>query len=762
MPYLLCMLYYSIRLVRESRERSKEEKTAVKTLTELKPNRSSADCPRDLEVATKLLAGLARSDAVDRKKLVKAALEVWEQYFPEIATPEEELLRYLLEHAFGSETFDGGKGPEAFPQGEKSMRLHGYGAARGYPALCSRPCCQACGRSTQEVYLDVQRTRLLPGDFQADQVLPASAIRESSCYCFCDMLSERATPHSGTATPDGAMAGLQKTATMVGRVVAAACLLSFHAFAGSSLRLVATTVPAFRAGQKLLGEHVIPGADGGHGVVTACRQFTDSLLTQEGHFLVFYAKDGSDAVSPLDANGDGTPDFVEAIASAFERSYAVEVEELGFVPPPNMAAWSQPYRVYIRDLGTGRGVTVEEGRDPEALVQHRLASHIEVDNDFISPQEHLSPEAAIRATAAHEFFHAIQLGYVSRLITVDGFFAELSAIWMEEQVFPDIEDYRHYLGDFFSAPEIPLNAVSLTVPRIINHMYGASVFAFYLAERFGREVIRQVWEEMVHEPALEAIHRVCAVHGSSFEEEFTRFSIWNYFTGSRSQPGYGYREAATFPEVATAKDTAVGAYAARAGQAYFLTATYLPFRLTQPGTYRLILDGAVLSHWTLAALVEEPPGPRIHQVGPGQTITLDIATAPQAVMVVVCNVDRSVEMRMLYFKEKPEDYLLMLQKLDGRQARDGAPFEVLSAHPNPSSHSVTFTIDRRVMLPMVLDVVDVLGRQVANQAFQTQRSGLFQVTWPGVQALTTCPGVHFFRFSCPSHAQTVKVTFFRP
>ncbi|MBC7188121.1 MAG: hypothetical protein H5U38_13935 [Calditrichaeota bacterium] len=545
-------------------------------------------------------------------------------------------------------------------------------------------------------------------------------------------------------------------------VVAASCLMSIQALAGASVPVLATTVPALGAGMNLSGEHAIRCADEGLGLVAACRQFTDSLLTQDGHFLVFYTRDGTDAVSPLDANGDGTPDFVEAVGSAFERSYAVQVEELGFVPPPNTVAWSQPYRVYVRDLGTSRGVTVEEGRDPGAPVQHRLASHIEVDNDFISPQEHLSPEAAIRATAAHEFFHAIQLGYVSRLITVDGFFAELSAIWMEEQVFPGIEDYRHYLGDFFSAPDIPLNAVSLTVPRIINHMYGASVFAFYLAERFGREVIRQIWEEMVHEPALEAINRVCAAHGSTFEDEFTRFSIWNYFTGSRHQPGYGYREAATFPEVATAKDTVVGAYAAFAGQAYFLTATYLPFRLSQPGSYRLILDGAVLAHWRLAAVVEEPAGTRIHQVGPGQAITLDIASAPQAVMVVVCNVDRSVEIRMLYFKEKPEDYLLMLQKLDSSQARDGVPFEVLSAHPNPSPHRVTFTIDRRVMLPIVLDVVDVLGRQVAHHAFPTQRSGLFQVTWPWDQALTTCPGVHFFRFSCPSHTQTVKVTFLRP
>ncbi len=243
--------------------------------------------------------------------------------------------------------------------------------------------------------------------------------------------------------------------------------------------------------------------------------FTDSLLTENGRFLILYSTSGEDAVPPADENGDTTPDFVQAVAEALERTYAVEVDTLGFAPPPNTEPWARPYRVYIRDLGTTRGVTIAEGRDPEAPVQHHLSSYIELDNDFVSPQEHLSVADAIRATAAHEFFHAIQLGYVSRLITVDGFFAELTALWMEEQVFPSLGDYRHYLHDFFSAPDIPLNAVSLTVPRIINHMYGASLFAFFLEERFGRGVIRQIWQRMIDEPGLEAIHSVCLAAAAS-------------------------------------------------------------------------------------------------------------------------------------------------------------------------------------------------------------------------------------------------------
>ncbi|MDZ7338097.1 MAG: DUF6055 domain-containing protein [candidate division KSB1 bacterium] len=487
-------------------------------------------------------------------------------------------------------------------------------------------------------------------------------------------------------------------------------------------------------------------------------QITDSLLSPRGHFVLYYTLTGPDAISPLDADGSGWPDFAETAGAAFETSYAIEVEELGYNPPPGMEAWTRPYRVYLLDLGTMRGQTVAEGRDPEAPVQHGVLTHIEVDNDFANPQEHLSAENALRATAAHEFFHAIQHGYVSRLITVDGFFAELTAMWMEEQVFPGLNDYRHYLDDFFSAPDIPLNAVSLTVPRIIKHMYGACVFAVYLEERFGRDVMRRIWEQMVHEPALEAIATVCADYGSSFEEELTRFALWNFFTGSRHLPGYGYSQADTFPEVLMRADTVAGSHAERAGQAYFLTATYLPFRLTTPGTYRITIEGQVPSHWSLGAVYSVGEVPHPIQAGPGQAIQIQLPE-PQTITVIACNVDRSVTLRMLYFKEQPESYVVTVQRLPDDAQGGEAPFTVLGAHPNPASAVVTFTIERRVGLPLVLEVSDVLGRRMGTIWLSSQRSGSHQLCWPASPNTTLAPGIYFCRFSCPGHAQTVKVTF---
>ncbi|MDZ7393873.1 MAG: hypothetical protein ONB25_13365, partial [candidate division KSB1 bacterium] len=80
-------------------------------------------------------------------------------------------------------------------------------------------------------------------------------------------------------------------------------------------------------------------------------QITDSLLSPRGHFVLYYTLTGPDAISPLDADGSGWPDFAERAGAAFETSYAIEVEELGYNPPPGMEAWTRPYRVYLLDLG---------------------------------------------------------------------------------------------------------------------------------------------------------------------------------------------------------------------------------------------------------------------------------------------------------------------------------------------------------------------------------------------------------------------------
>ncbi len=226
--------------------------------------------------------------------------------------------------------------------------------------------------------------------------------------------------------------------------------------------------------------------------------------------------------------------------------------------------------------------------------------------------------------------------------------------------------------------------------------------------------------------------------------------------------GFGYRDAATLPEVATAQDTSVGDYVERKGQAYFLTATYLPFRISTAGSYRLSIAGPAPAHWAVAAVAAGPGDLRTFCAAPGEAITVDDLTPAHTLTVIACNVDRSVTLRMLYFKEKPEEYVVCVQRvITGEHPRRHVPFVVLSAHPNPFSRNVTFRVRRDVSLPLLLQVVDVGGRTVDTVPLSLPGAGVHEVVWPRRPPLTAAPGVYFCRFSCPSHMQTVKVTFRR-
>ena len=112
-------------------------------------------------------------------------------------------------------------------------------------------------------------------------------------------------------------------------------------------------------------------------------------------------------------------------------------------------------------------------------------SYIRLDNNFTDPDYGSSAACfgargarelnALRVTAAHESFHAIQFSYYHGS---DGsWWEEASATWMEEVAFTEVDDYLQYLCDFILAPARALNSA----PGFGNRVYGATVFAHFLS-----------------------------------------------------------------------------------------------------------------------------------------------------------------------------------------------------------------------------------------------------------------------------------------
>ena len=482
----------------------------------------------------------------------------------------------------------------------------------------------------------------------------------------------------------------------------------------------------------------------------------DSFISVTQRFKIHYTTEGKDAVAPEDLNGDFVPDRVEKIAVAFERSYAVEIELMGYKLPPSFEGGAKPYEVYIIDLSNNYAITVVENLDSLAWEQKNVSSYILFDNDFSGPGYHIQGDNAIKVTAAHEFFHAIQLGYVFR--KTDGFFFELSAVWMEDHVFDEVDNYLYYMDYFFADPAIPMNAVSYTIPNIFKHIYGACIFAFFIEENFGSDAIREIWQRMPNESALEAADKVFKKNRSNFEAEFVKFSMWNFFSGSRARPGFSYLRSSTYPESKIQSDTLVNYFSEKVGTGYFLTSRYHIFHPVADADYRLTLLTPIQEHWRLGVIVYDDRKIDTYLVKAGEALALKNVHKGQTIVAIPCNVDRFANPALVYFKETPEKYQLFLSREIKPPSAPVKSFQIVKIYPNPFSEAVTFSIKKIENAPLKIRIFNLQGQQVDQMNVDDLSLELNNITWRSNAAKWNLPtGMYFCHFKSGEFSETVKI-----
>lgn len=108
-----------------------------------------------------------------------------------------------------------------------------------------------------------------------------------------------------------------------------------------------------------------------------------TLLSSSGHFRVHYDTEGRDAVDPDDDDANGIPDYIDLVATVLDSTWLLEVEQLGYKPPPsdNGLGGGDEYDIYIVELsGTYYGFT-----HPDATAA-TTSSYIRIDNNFTDPR----------------------------------------------------------------------------------------------------------------------------------------------------------------------------------------------------------------------------------------------------------------------------------------------------------------------------------------------------------------------------------------
>ena len=284
---------------------------------------------------------------------------------------------------------------------------------------------------------------------------------------------------------------------------------------------------------------------------------TEVYSSPSGHFLIHY---DPNVIPTYDRNSNSTPDYLEFMAKSFDRAWAVQIDSLGFAIPPDENG--NPVSVYNveciqRGIGlygeTSFGFSPVPGDPPDVF---RFASEVVMNTDYswveypwVTDDPIVRDSLAIAVTAAHEFNHAIQLGY--RLWTMDdtpsGFPSDLwllesTATYMEEVVATQVNDYFYYLDCILgSTDEHPSSNNGC------GRIYGEVIFYIMLGEHFGTKgITREIWEAARNQRGVSAVEAALLSRNSSYFEELQRLATWLVFTGPNAIAGEYFPDAASF------------------------------------------------------------------------------------------------------------------------------------------------------------------------------------------------------------------------
>ncbi|MFC2133548.1 MXAN_6640 family putative metalloprotease [Bacteroidota bacterium] len=253
-----------------------------------------------------------------------------------------------------------------------------------------------------------------------------------------------------------------------------------------------------------------------------------SIVTPGGHFRIHY-----------DTSGPHAPVYdINELAASFDTVYNFEIEQLGYPPPPSddNRGGDELYDVYIQSLSRGFYGYTETETD---LPGNRHTTFTVMENAY--ENYYSAGIFGAKVTAAHEFHHAIQLGnYIYR--PNDLFYYEITSTSMEEFIFDYINDYYDYLEFYFNYPEKTFSTRNTGLDG-----YDLAIWNIYLKDRFGYDVIKDIWELMSENRALIAMANVFEEYGTSFKYELNNFGLWTYFTSDRSKSNEYFEEAENYP-----------------------------------------------------------------------------------------------------------------------------------------------------------------------------------------------------------------------
>ncbi len=526
--------------------------------------------------------------------------------------------------------------------------------------------------------------------------------------------------------------------------------------------------------------------------------YTTTKITYDtpgGHFRIHYVTSTVDSVykSSVDTlPADGYPDYVNFVGAVMDSMWRKEVDTLGYLSPPSDSWYpdnggNARYDVYLRSLNFYYlGYTQPEYYAPPDYIG--ATSYIVLRNDY-SVYAGYRPDFNdyLRVTSAHEFFHAIQFGYDAdeyEYVPSDSvnpfrpYWMELTATWMEDVVYDNINDYTSYLPYFYNYPWLSLKTFSNNSgdPGRYYHAYAACVWAFYLSEKFGADVIKNIWilcTDVQGDNVLSATDDVLLTRGSSFDQGFREFSIWNYFTSYRADIANYYSEGNLYPAVKVDPTQSHSSYPVNISSAPYppevLGTNYVRF-VTQAttGGLNLTFNGADSANWKTSVIGYSSADPDTFA-----EFTLDSLKSGNFKFHNWNNYDDIIMIPAVITKTNgafnysySATYDSTLTEVE--EIPDLLPhsFTLSQNYPNPFNPSTTIPFQVYgsqfiVHSPIhtTLKIYNILGDLVRTLMYEKKMPGNYQVVWDGRddKGEKVSSGIYFYRLEAGGYSETKRM-----
>ena len=444
-------------------------------------------------------------------------------------------------------------------------------------------------------------------------------------------------------------------------------------------------------------------------------------VTPEGHFKIHYDTTGVHAVQVERLLGESVPDWIYHTGKAYERSWSLLTDSLGYISPPVDSVDGDEVDVYIQDLAPGDyGLTFWE---------QNKTSYIVMDNDFAESIYFSQDLDGMRVTAAHEFFHPVQLGYAlpsgSNL-----WYYELASTWFEDVAYDEVNDYVQYIESYYSRANSSLYR---------TNGLQAAIWGKFLEESYSAPIMRNVWEQMAEnspEIALDNALKSTNSEVDGMKAAFGKFALWNWFTGSRSRAGVFFEEAGLYPEFTAATNTTLSDTSIIAP---FIGLNQLAFRIhrfepTRSSAMKAHLTPLGKSNVWGSVMTSSPP--QIISLPPG--ISTLVAAVNTGTGLIIAAANGSV----ISSEAGRERYSIEVT------VTGVPPSTVIAQYPNPFNTVTKTNIDfdlGAATSSIVFTVFDILGRRVYRETLGDLDEGENSVTFiPGVQLST---GIYLYRIA---------------